>query len=267
MGDQAHVALVFFYQSRALLIAGIWAEPDSLHGIQLFVGLRREIIEADVIVGRMPGEKKGEGVLAVLPVEKVHCLPRLPGLLPLIEKYFFSGLRVEIVTFTGPEIHVHAVAVELLAEAEALLDRDRPGLASEQVPLADISHVVARVAEALAEGIAWRANQVVGVADDGVLERILSGQQSAPIGRANRRGRDAVVEADTLRGEAVEVRRLNLPVAVAAEHIPGMLVAEDEEKIRAIGRPFRRIGSDRAWQKTASGYGGGTGFQEGASGE
>src|SRR5688572_21588666 len=96
-------------------------------------------------------------------------------------------------------------------------------IATVQVPFADVSRPVPRVAQDFAEIIAIAGHHLDVVLHGSVPKRVHAGKKNAPIWRAQRRVTNTVRETHTFLSEAIELRRYYLPVAVTAKHVRGLL--------------------------------------------
>ncbi len=111
-----------------------------------------------------------------------------------------------------------------------------------QVVLADEGGTVAGVVEGFGEGplIGVEGTKVI---DFAVEVAVPSGQDSGPAGGTDRVGYEAVPENHTSLGDAVEVGRFGEFSGVSGDRALGVVVAHDEEDVRAgRGRGCRRIG-------------------------
>ena len=99
-----------------------------------------------------------------------------------------------------------------------------------QVPLPDISGVVAGVAEGLSEAV-FGPPQRIRVVDDAGLVRPASGHENAPVGRANGIVRNAMGKRRALRCEAGQGGGLGIVVRLARHRASPVLVAEYEQHV------------------------------------
>ena len=94
----------------------------------------------------------------------------------------------------------------------------------------------------LADVIRSAGEHLYVVGEGAVIKRVQAAEQRAAAGGADGAVRDAVAEVGALRGELIEARGLDLCVAVAASHIPGVLIAEHEDEVGlGGGEPARGI--------------------------
>ena len=108
------------------------------------------------------------------------------------------------------------------------------GRAVAEVPLAEVASAVARASERVREGPFVGAQQRTaadGVPDAGAVA-VVAGEKAGPGGGAG--GADVVVgEAHGVLVEAVEARRADRAVAVAAQVAVALVVGEDEDDVGA----------------------------------
>ena len=112
------------------------------------------------------------------------------------------------------------------------------------VPFAEVSGGVARLLEEAGEGgnggvekVGYASAEVVGfgfkVAADAMAGWKMAGCEGGTTGRADGAADVGLCEEGALGGEAVEVGRFDLAVAVATEGSPAEVVGEDEEDVGA----------------------------------
>ena len=135
-------------------------------------------------------------------------------------------------------------------------------VALAEMPLADICRVIARRAEQFRVVgaqlvLRQRENRLkpIDVVVEPVRGGIDPGQQRGAGRRANRLRNIGVGKANALRGEAVEMRRVDEWIAVRANGVAAPLIGKNEQKIRPRpgcgGRPLRSAAA--ALQKEARG--------------
>ena len=133
------------------------------------------------------------------------------------------GIKVEL-TVVAQENIVPAVAVGAGGNAAV-------AIAAVEVPFADVAGAVAVVAQHFAEVLAFAGQHAGVVAEGAVLKRMLSAEEHAAHGRADGGRGDAVLKPDAFACYAVEVRRLDLLVAVAPEHVKRLLISENKQQV------------------------------------
>ncbi|OHB72155.1 MAG: hypothetical protein A2V70_20800 [Planctomycetes bacterium RBG_13_63_9] len=116
----------------------------------------------------------------------------------------------------------------------AVGDAGRVGLA--QTPFADDARGVAGLLEQLGHGHVLRPQRHPGVAADQRVTGVQPRHQAASRGRTDRAAGIAVRKPHTLLGHAIEVRRPDHLLAVAAEVAIAEIVGQDEDDVRRIGR-------------------------------
>ena len=119
-----------------------------------------------------------------------------------------------------------------------------------QMPFAEDARGVAGVAEHLGNGRCLQAHPLAledGVGD-AVLELVFAGQQRAARRRAGRAD-VKIGEAHAFVVKAVQVRRLQHGIAVAGEIAITLVIAEDEDDIRRLGRLKTRHGKSPQQQE------------------
>jgi len=209
----------------------------------------------------MPGHEERKGLLTGVVIDEVYGLVGLPVGLPFAQFDAFSVLIPEK-GVPGSELQSAVVREELVVEAIAKGARGNGTTAQPavQMPFADVSHMVAGIPQDLAEMVAISRKHLHVVNHASVVERMLPAHQHPPVRRADRTGRNAMVEADALGRHLVDVRRDDLIVAVAAQHVRGLLIAEHEKEVRLSGcfvphsnrSGSRNRGEDRYVEKCAS---------------
>ncbi len=182
----------------------------------------------------MPGQEERER-LAGMTIDELHGLSRLGVRLPVPVKLLLSVL-VPVISALLVEQECAVVGQELVVETVAVGPRRyRPSpIATVQVPLAVVTGAITRVAQDLREVVSVSGQNLQVIRDGAATQWMLSGHQDAPVRGAHGRIGDAMVEAHPLLRQAIEVRRDDILVAVTAQHVPGVLVAENKHKVRTL---------------------------------
>ena len=137
-----------------------------------------------------------------------HIAARVPPL---------AGRRVE-----------HRIRVRALPGKD--LPPIEPGRIASQVPLPDHARVVA----GLLEQLRHRHARAVEAVEHGhaVQMRVLAGQDGRPARRADRIRHEHALEEHALKGEVIDVRRLDLLLPETSEFAVPEVVGEDEDDVR-----------------------------------
>ena len=123
-----------------------------------------------------------------------------------------------------------------------------------QVPLAEDAGSIAGAGEHLGQGDFVGVHQrpaQVGVDHAGAIV-VAAGQQAGSRRRTDRRDIE-VLEPDALPGERVEVRRLDLGVAVNTQVAEALIVGDDHQDVRPPRAPPRLRSRLRTWPATQAG--------------
>ena len=138
---------------------------------------------------------------------------------------------------------VGAVEAELGVRRREAIRRLLGILRRDDVPLAGVAGLVARVAERLGDAFD-RGPELDTVAHHAVVMSVLARHQAGAIGATDRRVRHGGVQPGALPGEGVEKRRAGVGVAVAAHRVRPLHVGEDEQDVGpARGSPVTRGGA------------------------
>jgi len=101
--------------------------------------------------------------------------------------------------------------------------------------MADVGAVIAVIAQQVRQGY-----RVLGdgdaVAHDAQRGRILSGEHAHPAGHTNRVLHEKAIQVEPLPGQPVEVRGLDVWVAISAQGIPALLIGVQEQDIGSFHR-------------------------------
>ena len=149
-----------------------------------------------------------------------------------------SGMEVVVAALVGgPEVEA--------LPARSRRDEAGIALAAVEVPLADEAGLVALRLEELGQRRLRLAQpQVVG--DHAVLVRVLPVSRMARAGTADGRVGEGLAEEDAFGRQPVDVRRLDIGVAHAAEGLAAQLVGNDEQDVRATAAASARAADSDA---------------------
>ena len=150
------------------------------------------------------------------------------------------------------KIRVVVVRVRLVNKSEkrveALLPRRTDAVGFTEAPFADEAGRIAAVAQHArhrhfvgAQGLR-RVTNLAGVAPHGRVARVFARHQHAPRRRAHRATRIKLRETHPFRREAIEIRRVNLRLAVGPQFPVTEVVGEDENDVGLAPQRLRRMG-------------------------
>ena len=114
-----------------------------------------------------------------------------------------------------------------------------------EVPLADDGRLVARLLEQLGHGLLGAVEHAGGVVREAVGVAVLARNHAGTAGAAQRVGHEAVGEAHTVGGDAVEVGRLDVAAVVAAHHLRRVVVGHDVDDVVGLGLGLLLRGAGR----------------------
>ena len=137
--------------------------------------------------------------------------PRLQGLVPFVEVVAFFEVAVLVlndVAFVKAQRRVVRVGVHL-ADVDALVSAGRKVFDPRMVPL-------------------------IGVSQDTGRVRVVAREQTGPRWRTGRRRDVAVGERHTFIRQAINVRRIDIVVAMRGDGVEALLVGDDEDDVGAI---------------------------------
>ena len=115
-----------------------------------------------------------------------------------------------------------------------------------EVPLADHRGGVASLAQKLGKGLLGTV-ELVAVHKETVGVRVLACLDRGPHGTADGVGHVALLEEHAIPGQRIDVGRggvLLEPGIVGPDRLVGVVVREDEQNVRSVGRENRRGGSE-----------------------
>ena len=137
------------------------------------------------------------------------------------------------------------VQLEEIVVRQPLVEAHRPRIEGRarlhraDVPLAEVAGGVAGLAQQVGDGDLLRAHRPVG--GEGAVAHRMTPRQHAPAGgRARRVPRVEPVQPQARGGHGVEDRGLQVGVPVVAGLLPAVVVAHQEDDVRAVGGPRRR---------------------------
>jgi len=99
-----------------------------------------------------------------------------------------------------------------------------------EMPLADHNRLVSGLLEELGKCL-LRAVKPQRVVPHSVEMTVFTGQDDSPAGRADAVGAEAVLESNSLGGDAVDVGRRVDPASVTAHGMRGVVVRHDEQDV------------------------------------
>ncbi len=116
------------------------------------------------------------------------------------------------------------------------------------MPLAEMACGVAGFAQQMRDGDLLRAHGPVG-GERAVAIRMAPRQHTAAGGRARRVRRVKTIQPQSVGGHLVEDRRLQMRVSVIARLLPAMVVAHQQDDVRALRR-LRRSQQEKRSRET-----------------
>ncbi len=113
-----------------------------------------------------------------------------------------------------------------------------------QMPFAQVSHLIARIAEMVCDGL-LRPGQSDAVPEASELRRPLAGLEHSPGRPAYGLTGERILKSNTVRRQLVQIRSESLEygIPVAANRIPPLLIAEDEQDVRLLRHRRKRTPS------------------------
>ena len=148
----------------------------------------------------------------------------------------------------------HALAKVAVVVVEAEIERAALLLRHPQAPLADDGSGVAGFLQELRDGdgarfhavLTFLARRALHIVAHGRMAEMLAGHERATARRTDAATCIEIRELHPLRRDAVEVRRLDLRLPVAAEVAPSEVVGQDEDDVGSCPVRSLRGGAQRA---------------------
>ena len=140
----------------------------------------------------------------------------------------------DVALVLAPLAHFGHIGVEVLALPGQDVPVVEPRRLAPQMPLAHHPRVVSRLLQQFRERLLRAVEPVEPTAP--VLVAVLARGDCRAAGRTDRVRAEAVVQPHALGRQAIDVRRLVDPAAVAADGRRGVVVGHDEQDVRPFGR-------------------------------